>query len=114
MNIEGLVVRKWCPRVVMSSCFDAYPWQLLGPKHLRKLPRVGVTRASALAEDRFELWLDDLPRWYPTRRDVTQVRTEGRRLLVECLSRETRQSAGASHVANQRGNASSSKPRSLH
>lgn len=80
------------PQLLSTRCdefvFDAFPWQLLGPGHLRKLPQVVAARANALAEDSFELWLDDLPRWYPTHRDATQVRAEGRGLLAGCLPRE--------------------------
>jgi hypothetical protein len=84
----GVSLRSAHPSLVVQVCdelvFDAYPFQVLGPGHARRLgaPPRGVTKLPA---GRFELSIGRLEDWLPGSAGLETARAAGRGALAPCL-----------------------------
>jgi hypothetical protein len=76
------------PTVVYHLCdellFDAYPYQVLGPGHLRRLG-TAPAGSALLAGGRIQYAAGDLRRWLPDSHDRDAALATARRALEPCL-----------------------------
>jgi hypothetical protein len=84
----GVSLRSAHPSAVVQACdelvFDAYPFQVLGPGHARRLG--GLPRGGApLPAGSFELDIGRLEDWLPGSAELEALRACGRAALAPCL-----------------------------
>jgi hypothetical protein len=84
----GVSLRSAHPSAVAHLCdelaFDAYPFQVLGQGHRRRLGGLPAG-AVELAEGRFELSFDRFQDWLPGSPELEITRERGREVLAACL-----------------------------